>query len=190
MSEGIHIPEDHTPQDPNKPKTWRDKIPTFIAITTLLFAVCATSTSFKATVYGNKMVLAQNQAANQWAYYQAKSIKQTTFQVQRNDLVVAKLQNPHLAAHYDKLIVEYDTEIARYKLEQRDIMNDAKKLENERDIAQRINALFGQGLIFLEIGILLSSLAAINKIYWLWYAGSCLGVVGVGIFFYTLAQII
>jgi hypothetical protein len=188
MSEGIHIPEETTNHDPNKPKTWRDKIPTFIAVTTLILAVCATSTSFKAAGFGYKMVLSQNQSSDQWAYYQAKSIKQTTYQIQRDALEIARAQNPQQAEQYNKLIAEYSKEIARYKQEQSEIMAEAKMLEKERDKAQRINSLFGQGLILLEVGILLSSLAAINKIYGFWYLGSSVGAAGVIMFFYTLAQ--
>jgi len=188
MSEGIHIPEDTTPHDPNKPKTWKDKIPTFIAITTLILAVCATSTSFKAAGYGYRMVLAQNQASDQWSYYQAKSIKQTTYQVQRDALDITRAQNPQQAAQIDKQIAAYDKEIARYKQEQKEIMEEAKRLERDRDKAQNINSLFGQGLIFMEVGILLASLAAINKNNFFWYLGSGVGVIGIGMFFYTLSQ--
>ena len=61
-------------------KVWKDRIPTLIAITTLILAVCATLSSFKAGGYSTKMILSQSQASDQWAYYQAKSIKETAYQ--------------------------------------------------------------------------------------------------------------
>ena len=51
-----------TQSEPNSAPNnkWKDRIPTFIAITTLILAVCATLSSFKAGGYSTKMVLAQS----------------------------------------------------------------------------------------------------------------------------------
>ena len=164
-----------------------DKLPTLIAITTLILAVCATLASFKAAGYGNRMVLMQSQASDQWAYYQAKSIKETAYQVQR-DLLTIQIMEAAQPQVYQKQIDAYDKELARYKQEKNDIQNEAKKLENERDIARDYNGLFGQALIFLQVGILLSSLASINKIYYYWYMGAFVGMVGIVLFGYSFIK--
>lgn len=176
--------------DQTKPtaKSWlADKLPTLIAVTTVLLAVCATLATFKAAGYGNKMVLSQSQASDQWAFYQAKSIKETAYQVERDAL---KLAMQHIAEpqDYAAKVAEYDKEIARYKQEKKDIMNDAQRLERERDIAQGFNSRFGQAMIFLQIGILMSSLASINKIIYYWYMGAASGAAGVALFLYTMYQ--
>lgn len=162
-------------------KSWRDNIGTLIAITTLILAVCATLAAFKAAGYGNKMVLAQNQASDQWAYYQAKSIKETTYQVQRDAFALAAEQSGSRELVKSKM-EQYDKEIARYKDEKEQITQEAKKLEQERDVARQLNGSFGQALIFLQIGILLSSLASINKIYAYWYMGLIAGAIGIFLF--------
>lgn len=169
----------------NPKKAWQEKIPLFIAITTLIFAVCATLASFKAAGYGNKMVLTQTQASDQWAFYQAKSIKETSYQVIKDTMVLGLDQANNPVAIAAK-IAEYDKEIARYKQEKNDISNQAKRLETERDMARNLNAMFGQSLIFLQIGILLSSLAALSKNHYYWYIGAVLGVIGVAAFGYAL----
>ncbi|SDE68669.1 DUF4337 domain-containing protein [Sporomusa acidovorans] len=168
-------------------KSWKDNISTFIAITTLVLAACATLASFKAAGYGNKMVLAQNQASDQWAYYQAKSIKETTYEVERDTMALAAQQagNPEL---YKAKIAEYNREITRYQQEKEDITKAAKRLEQERDNAQHFNGGFGQALIFLQIGILLSSLASINKQYMYWYIGLAVGGVGIIVFLYNFVS--
>lgn len=168
-------------------KSWKDNINTFIAITTVVLAVCATLAAFKAAGYGNRMVLSQNQASDQWAYYQAKSIKETTYQVQRDVMVIAA-QEPGKAELYKNKAAEYDQEIARYKQEKSEITAEAKRLEKERDVAQYFNGKFGQALIFLQIGILLSSLASINKVYTYWYMGIFAGGCGIIMFLYTFAK--
>lgn len=164
-----------------------DKLPTLIAITTLILAVCATLASFKAAGYGNRMVLMQSQASDQWSYYQAKSIKENIYQVQR-DLLVIQLQEAAYPQNYQKQIDEYDKELLRYKQEKNDIQNEAKKFESERDIAREFNGQFGQALIFLQVGILLSSLASINKIHYYWYMGVFVGVVGIILFGYSIIK--
>jgi hypothetical protein len=168
-------------------KTWRDRIPTLIAITTLILAVCATLASFKAGGYSTKMVLAQSQASDQWAFYQAKSIKETAYQTQRDTMELMRQGFPALDATYQAKISSYDTEVARYKKEKNEIMNDAKKLEAARDGYQAHGARFGEALILLQIGILLSSLAAISKNHFYWYGGAIAGSIGVVSFIYAVA---
>lgn len=170
-------------------KSWKENINTFIAVTTLILAVCATLTAFKAAGYGNKMVLAQSQASDQWAYYQAKSIKETTIQTQRDMMELAMEQTGKSEVYREK-ISQYDKEVARYKQEKNEITAEAKRLESVRDTSQGYNSKFGQALIFLQIGILLSSLSSINKIAFYWYIGLVTGGAGVAMFIHTMATIV
>ena len=170
-------------------KSWKGNLNTFIAITTLILALCATLTAFKAGGYGNKMVLSQNQASDQWAYYQAKSIKETTIQTQRDMMELTMIQTDK-AEPYKGKIAQYDKEIARYKQDKAEITAEAKRLEAQRDDAQRYNSNFGQALIFLQIGILLSSLASINKVPYYWYMGLLVGGIGAAIYLYTMFTIV
>ena len=168
-------------------KTWKDRIPTLIAITTLFLAVCATLASFKAGGYSTKMVLAQSQASDQWAYYQAKSIKETAYQTQRDMMSLIQLTTPAIEKEFREKTAEYDKEIARYKKEKAEIMADAKKLEQARDDYQVYGGNFGRALILLQIGILFSSLSSISKNHVYWYAGAISGAGGIAAFFYALA---
>ena len=169
-------------------KTWKDRIPTLIAVTTLVFAVCATLASFKAGSFSNKMVLTQSQASDQWAFYQAKSIKETAYQTQRDAMDLARQGFPTLESTYQDKIASYDKEVARYKKEKNEIMDEAKKLEAARDRYQAHGVRFGEALILLQIGILLSSLAAISKNHFYWYGGAGAGLIGVAAFLYALTM--
>ena len=186
--ENTNLNQGQSIQSPVK-KSWKENINTFIAVTTLILAVCATLTAFKAAGYGNKMVLAQSQASDQWSYYQAKSIKETTIQAQRDMMELTMVQT-HKGELYKEKIAQYDKEVARYKQEKTDITAEAKRLEGIRDASQGYNSNFGQALIFLQIGILLSSLASINKITFYWYMGLAAGGGGVVMFIYTMATIV
>ena len=58
-----------------------------LALTTVILAVCATLATFKGGGFSTRSVLRQNQASDQWAYYQAKSIKGNLYEMDREHLV-------------------------------------------------------------------------------------------------------
>ena len=100
---------------------------------------------------------------------------------------LAKHSAPASAEAYRAKIAAYDQEVARYKKEKNEIMGDAKKLEAARDLYQKHGMRFGEALILLQIGILLSSLASISKNHVYWYGGAIAGAGGVAAFIYALA---
>jgi hypothetical protein len=53
----------------------RDKWLNFLALTTVIIALGATMSTLSVGKFSNRGILKQTQASNQWAYYQAKSIK-------------------------------------------------------------------------------------------------------------------
>ena len=54
----------------------------YLALTTVIFAVCATLSTFKGGNYSTRSVLSQAQASDQWAFFQAKSIKENVYRLQ------------------------------------------------------------------------------------------------------------
>lgn len=48
--------------------------------------MCATSSTFKGGGFSTRAVLTQSHAANQWAYYQAKSIKGYLHEIEKEKL--------------------------------------------------------------------------------------------------------
>jgi hypothetical protein len=160
----------------------------FLALTTVLLAVCATLSSFKEGNNSVDTVLNQTQAANQWAYFQAKSVKGYLYEMQKEKLEMdlrgfGPSTPKELPAEYERKIAEYAKTLARYEQEKKDIAADAKKFENLRDEAQARQDAYGIAVIFLQMGILMSSISALMRKKWLWYLGCAVGVVGVGFFF-------
>ena len=51
-----------------KKDTWLN----YLALTTVILAVCATLATFKGNGYSTRSVMSQTQASDQWAYFQAK----------------------------------------------------------------------------------------------------------------------
>ncbi|WP_018152758.1 DUF4337 domain-containing protein [Leeia oryzae] len=160
----------------------------FLALTTVIFAVCATLSTFKGGGYSTRSVISQAQASDQWAYYQAKSIRETLYKIQRQNLTLTRndLASQHGApdlSNYDAAIAEADKTMNRYKDEKDTIQKDAKALEAKRDDAQRHGQPFGLAVIFFQVAILLSSIAGLFKQKSLWYLALPVGGVGLVYFF-------
>jgi hypothetical protein len=155
----------------------------YVALTTVIFAVCATLSTFKGAGYSTRSVLTQTQAANQWAYYQAKSIKGYLYEIEREsvDLEMKKSKSntsKSVADEYGERMALYTQKIKKYDDEKAEIFKEAKKLESIRDDAQIHSGIFGIAVIFLQIAILLSSISALMKKKVVWVAGAAAGVVG------------
>ncbi|SPF38197.1 conserved membrane hypothetical protein [Syntrophobacter sp. SbD1] len=160
----------------------------YLALTTVIFAVCATLSTLKGGGYGSKAMMSQSQASDQWAFYQAKSVKGYLYELQREKLemdikVLKGTASRSLAADYQKKIDGYAEKINKYEDEKAEIMKTAKSLEAVRDEAQKHSGAFGLAAMFLQIAILLSSIAALMKKKFFWYFGMLSGVLGLVYFF-------
>ena len=156
----------------------------YLALTTVILAVCATLATFKGGGYSTRAVMSQAQASDEWAFFQAKGVKEDLFQMNRAQVA---LERKALGASLPKAVgeafearvAEDDKKVAKYEAEKTEIMNQAKQLEKKRDDAQKHGGFFGIAVIFLQISILLSSIAALLKQKAVWLLGVGLGLVGV-----------
>jgi hypothetical protein len=156
----------------------------YLAMTTVILAVCATLSTFKGSGYSTRSVLSQTQAANQWAYYQSKSIKGYLYENQKESMELDLKQNKAkyskvLKDEYEGKIAAYNQKLKRYDEEKAVISQEAKRLEAIRDEAQKHSQAFGLAVIFLQIAILLSSIAALLKKKSVWILSVSAGVVGI-----------
>jgi hypothetical protein len=156
----------------------------YLALSTVILAVCATLATFKAGGYSTRSVMSQTQASDQWAYFQSKSIKGYLYEMSKDKLELelksmwGKEQRGRSAEH-EKMIADYGRKIAKYEVEKKQIQAEAKRFERIRDDAQRHGQAFGIAVIFLQIAILLSSIAALLKQKVVWFLGVGIGMVGI-----------
>ncbi|MEI8084845.1 MAG: DUF4337 domain-containing protein [Paludibacter sp.] len=154
----------------------------YLALTTIIFAVAATLSTFKGGGYSTRSVLSQEQASNKWSYFQSKSLKLYLYETQKDllDLEVKRIPSNESATKlaYQNKMQEYEKSIKRYETEKLEIKKDAESFELKRDEAQVHSQAFGMAVIFLQISILLSSIAALIKRKYIWYLASAVGVVG------------
>jgi len=159
----------------------------YLALTTVIFAVCATLSTLKGGGFSTRSVMSQAQASDQWAYYQSKSIKGYVYELQREkfemDLKTNKGMSRPLIGDYEKRIAAYKEKIERYEKEKEEIKKKAEELEKRRDDAQVHSGAFGLAAMFLQIAILLSSIAALMKKKLFWFIGMAGGSIGLVYFF-------
>ena len=156
----------------------------YLALTTVVFAVCATLSTLKGGGFSTRAVMSQSQASDQWSYYQAKSIKGYLYELQKERLEL-DLRNVKggFRSEYEKKIDGYAQKIRKYDEEKTEIKNKAEELERTRDRSQKHSGAFGMAAMFLQIAILLSSIAALMKRKLFWYIGMGAGSCGLLFFF-------
>jgi hypothetical protein len=126
--------------------------------------------------FSSKAVLMQGQETDQWAYYQAKSIKSHTFEMQKQALelqLLAQGKTLSSEAHgkFIEKIGDYDKEIKRYEGEKKEIKAKAEELARTKLKSQHMGGNFGYGLLFVQVAIMMTSIASLMKKKPLWYFG-------------------
>src|SRR5438132_10282455 len=83
--------------------------------------------------------------------------------------------------HADKVLEKYHHEAERYTKEQAEIEEQAKDLERESAGEQRRANRFDLGEVFLEIGLVITSLALLSRKRVFWVLGLVSGVAGLAV---------
>ena len=154
----------------------KEKWQGWLALSTAIMAVLAALTTLYMGKYSSRTIMAQGQESDQWAYYQAKSIKGHTFEVNLKSLelqylATRKALQPEVAVDYEKTITKYRDEIKRFEKEKKEVKAEAEKIAHHKLKSQDMAGNFGYALIFLQIAIMLSSLASLTKRHYLWFIG-------------------
>jgi hypothetical protein len=151
----------------------KEKWQGWLALSTAIMAVLAALTTLYMGKFSSRAIMAQGQESDQWAFYQAKSIKGHTFEV---NLKVLELQYQiqkglpaEVAAEYQKTMQKYSDEIKRYDGEKKEIKDKAEGIAKVKLKAQEMGGDFAYALIFLQIALMLSSIASLTKRHYLWY---------------------
>lgn len=153
----------------------KERWQSLLALSTAVMAVLAALTTLYMGKYSSRAIMAQGQESDQWAYYQAKSIKGHTYEISRQALELQYRSHkglpPEVVSAYEKTLQKYSDEIKRYDGEKKEIKAKAEGIAQGKLKAQDMAGNFGYALIFLQIAIMLSSLASLTKRKYLWYIG-------------------
>ena len=150
--------------DPEELEERRDKsFSRRVALTTAVYAVILAIASLGAGNAMKHMLLAQQQSSDQWAFYQAKVIREHLYRAQalvlQAELADAAAVRGPRQERQQQLAAQFAAEEKRYNAEKKDIEKDAKKLEHERDFYRTRDRYFEFAEVFLQIAIVCSSVA-------------------------------
>jgi hypothetical protein len=167
--EEIEIPTEHLHEE-IKEKTsellekGESKSFLYIAVSTALMAVFAAIAGLMAGHHSNEALIDQIRASDQWAYYQAKSIKRE----------VRSLQNTAASASPDSLLVQKAAEAVIAK------KAEEYQASSERHLSKHV-WLAGAVTLF-QVAIAVSAIAIMSRKKWLWLAGIALALGGIVLF--------
>jgi len=139
-----------------------------VAITTAIYAVMLAIAALGGNNAMKDMLLAQQQSSDQWAFYQAKVIREHEYRIQQKRLEVELAERgagmaPEARQQYEALLAEFTAETKRYNTEKKDIENDAKKWEHERDVNRKRDPYFDFAEVLLQIAIVMSSVSILSN---------------------------
>ena len=145
-----------------------------LAVVTAIVGSLETIENGAAITESSRAVLAQDQATDQWSFYQNKSVKK------RLDAMAAAQGGPDAAKYAAASKKEGQEEVS--------IQAEAKTDEEKRDEALKSSSeheerhhRLSAAATLLEMGIAIATIAIITRRRWPWMTSIGLGVVGLGV---------
>jgi Domain of unknown function (DUF4337) len=149
-----------------------------VSVTMAILAVMVAVVTLVGHRAHTEEVVLQAKAADQWAYYQAKNIRRHEDEIVADVIAVQPTTDPAALA---KLREKYSGEASRYKDEQKEIDDKAREMENEVATEQRRADRYDLAEVFLEVGLVITSITLLSGRRLFWYLGLFLGAVGVAV---------
>jgi len=147
----------------------KEKWVLYVALTTAVIAVLAAITGLLAGDHADEAMLSQIHSSDQWAFYQAKSIKSE---------IIASADKTLLAM--GKTPAAQDSaKIKANKSDQAKIMEEAKAAQKESDGHVAKHKILARGVTLFQVAIAIGAISIITKRKSLWLASVGFAVIGV-----------
>jgi hypothetical protein len=166
----------------------KDKFKQRAAILIAVLAMILAITALGGSNAGKEAVNNNVFASNYFSFFQAKNMRQTSYQIAADQIDLAWLNDtalPDAAKAALKAKAEnYRKTVARYESEpetgegKKELIQRAKEFEAKRDHALKQDPYFDYAEALLQIAIVLVSVSIVAEIGWLVAIGGLLGVIG------------
>jgi len=135
-----------------------------VALTTAIFAVVLAIASLGGNNAMKEMLLSQQQASDQWAFYQSKVLREHLYRtnglrMEADLLERGPAMKPNAKKLYESLLKDLRAEETHYREEKKQIEEEARRLEGHRDKNRDKDPYFDYAEVLLQISIVLSSIA-------------------------------
>ena len=169
MPEELHEMHEHAEHAHHDPS---------LAPATLTMAILAVLVAI-ASLLGHRShteeILKQNQATDIWGQYQAKNIRLHIDEAVASLIGAVETKDAEGAA---KVKEKYAAEGERYRDELREVQTEARNLEDEVRSASTKANRYDLGEVFLEIGLVVTSITLLTRRKAFWYLGLVCAAVG------------
>ena len=153
-----------------------------VALVTAIYAVILAIASLGGNNAMKEMLLAQQEASNQWAYYQSKVIRE---HLNRGSKLVLEMQLAEPSSlrgpereKVEGLARKFADEEKRMNVDKKEIEPKAKAAEAERDRNQLKDPYFDYAEVLLQIAIVCASVSILSTSRPMFWFSSVLAVLG------------
>ncbi len=167
MSEDIEIPE------------VKDSFEKRIAISIAIIAVLLSYIGMKGDNAKTDAIIKTNEASNKWGQFQANSMKGHMAEMEA-DLLKA-MPNPEANA---KKIEEKEADVKEYDTKKAEIKKTAEELVAQAKVQSDMNDRCDFAALFLQISVVICSVAILSRMQVFWFGGLILAAIGVWKFFF------
>ncbi len=169
-----------------------------VAITIAIIAIVLSAFTAVGDNAKTEALVRTTEAANRWAYFQSKSIKEHSYELQK-ELLQTMAPGTIDEGKRVELVKKYDKKIAKYKEEKTDIgfgrkdehghwkeiqddqgkpLISATQLEGEAKHELAVNDRCDNAVLLLQIAVVLCSVAILVELHAFWYIGMGVALVG------------
>ena len=135
-----------------------------VAISTALMAVFAAMAGLLAGHHSNEALIDQIKASDQWAYYQAKSIK-AEIRALQPEAISSKSKTPE-----------------QVKVEEEVIKKKAEEAEKSSEFHLQKHIRLARSVTLLQVSIAISAISILTRKRFMWVLGIIIALAGIGIF--------
>ena len=168
MAEAPEIPEANDPFEKRA------------AVTIAILAVALAVVGNKGDNAKTDAIIKTNEAANQFAWYQAKSIKGSIANSER-ELLTLLSPSQTGGADIAKITEELKAKSEKYEKDMEGIKEKAEEAKKEAKVGSAINDRCDHGSLALQIAIVIASVSILARSRAFWIASIVLGLIGIGI---------
>jgi len=143
----------------------------WVALSTAILAVLAAIASLLSGGHANEAMMSQIEAADQWSYYQSKSIKEAQLKSKMD--ILEALGKPAPEADQHKAL--------QYQNDKEKIESKARELEKEARHHLHMHHQLARSVTMFQIAIATGAISALTKRRKFWFVS--LGFGGVGLFY-------
>ena len=139
-----------------------------VALSSALLAALAAVASLQAGHHANEAMVSQIKAANEWSFFQSKSIKESQLKSKLD--ILEALDKPVASADKSK-VGEYETEKGK-------IQHEAEAKEKEAQHELQTHQIFARSVTLFQIAISIGAISALTKRRRFWLVSLACGAVG------------